>query len=74
MLTNIFQLCGKSSLTTHDGYEAEDCCRLLGIIIHKAIQFQGTPEETKNYVFDNLAEWGDSYVNQKSVKYLARSK
>ncbi len=57
------------SLTTHDGDEAAECCRLVSFIIVSAINYEG--EDPKKDILDKLGENFKSH--NKAVMCMARS-
>jgi ADP-ribosylglycohydrolase len=59
------------SYTTHQGTEAAECAALMAIIIVRAINASGTPEERKNAVLNSLDNYECS--NCPTVQNLARS-
>jgi len=59
------------SYTTHKGIEAAECAALMAIIIVRAINASGKPEERKNSVLDSLATY--TCISCPAVQHLARS-
>lgn len=55
-------------MTTHDGEEAAECCRLLTYLTIKLFHYKGN--DPKKDVFDKLSEFE---TNCYSVKCLANS-